>query len=156
MRSKGFNGFEVFGSVKEMFFDRDAVINAISTGDRRRLSKAGAFIRRRARSMLRFRKRSASPGQPPSVRSRDSFSTLRNVLFALGDDQQSVVVGPRAVPSLRLRKASTSYVPALLEFGGTAEVRGRRCRYAAFPFMQPALEAEVQAGTIGSLWVNRG
>ena len=147
--------FTLSADVKDMFFDRERVLKQIRQEDARRLSKAGAYIRQRAITSMRRRKRSARPGSPPSVHSRDAFASLRNILFALSSDWESVVIGPRGIPSMRLRGASVATVPELMEKGGAARVRGRRVRYAKFPFMRPALEKEVAAGTIGSLWVNR-
>ena len=134
------------------FFDRDAVIKAMDAKSRRALSKAGAFLRRRARSSLRRRKKASIPPNPPSVHSSDSFATLKNILFAYDRDAQTVVVGP-----VRTKQATIT-APALHEFGGATIIktkagRGRpstrrRARYPKRPFMGPALQAELTAGTI--------
>lgn len=180
--------FNIHASAKDLFFDRARVINAISAENHKRLSKAGAFIRQRARTaILRRRKRVSKPGEPPSVRSRDSFANLRNILFFLSKDWESVVIGPRVVPSARLKRSNRRTVPELLEKGGTSMVtktrltgggsssnegvwlygdrKGERwkdaeklhymARYQPRPFMGPALDAEIKAGSIGNLWVTR-
>lgn len=180
--------FNIHASAKDLFFDRARVINAISAENHKRLAKAGAFIRRRARTaILRRRKRTSRPGEPPSVYSRDTFATLRNILFFLSKDWESVVVGPRVVPSRRLRRSNRRTVPELLEKGGVsmvtktlvsgggksglpeawvygdrrsgklkgAETMQYMAQYEPRPFMGPALEAEIKAGTIGNLWITR-
>jgi hypothetical protein len=62
--------------MKDFFFDRQSVIDRMTKANRRALSKVGAFIRRRARSSLRRRKRRSQPGSPPSVHSRDSVAAV--------------------------------------------------------------------------------
>jgi len=82
--------------MKDFFFDRQAVIERMSRANHKALVKAGAFIRRRARSSLRRRKRISPAGGPPSVHSQDPIATLRNILFAYDTQQESLVVGSRA------------------------------------------------------------
>jgi len=145
--------------VKKMFFDRKAVQDQIGKKNAKALSKAGAFVQRRARSSLRRRKGISSPGSPPSVHSTDRVATLKNILFAYDQRTQSVVIGPL------LLNGSAGSVPALHEFGGRVTVRprmGRRGRqrqptvrtasYPPRPFMGPALAAE--APKFPSLWVS--
>lgn len=156
----------------DLFFDRPAVVNAVDRAERRALSKVGAFIRRRARSSLRFRKRVSLPGETPSVHTRDKAASLKNILFAFQPQTHSVLIGP-----VGLGENQGATVPQRIEFGGVWEVleeqwkhtknadrwfsvsgrrradprkryRSRRIEYAARPFMGPALEAEVAAGTI--------
>lgn len=134
-----------------MFFDRPAVIKRVKDGTKSVLSKAGAFVRRRAKSSIRKRKRSAEAGNAPSSRT----GRLRDLIY-FGYDAitQSVVIGP-----LLFRKR-TPTVPLLLEIGGeitTTEERyvrdgdegrltkmppGTKLTYAKFPYMQPAWDAE--------------
>lgn len=118
-----------------MFFDRPGVIKHVKDGTKSALSKAGAFIRTRARSLIRPRKRAAKPGQPPSSHE----GTLRRLIFFGYDtNTESVVVGPK------LSKGSNPTVPHLLEFGGvTKHWKSKRpAKYHAFPYMKPALELE--------------
>jgi hypothetical protein len=152
--------------MKEFFFDKQVVRDRMSKANRRALSKAGAFIRRRARSSLRRRKKPSPAGQPPSVHTSDRVATLKNILFAYEPEHESLVVGP-----VRLNQSTfmgpvlgSSTVPQVHEFGSTIKVRetkvGKRWRmgakrgkpnqpvrvrsaqYPARPFMGPALEAE--------------
>ncbi|MEQ8785135.1 MAG: hypothetical protein RIC55_02515 [Pirellulaceae bacterium] len=136
----------------QAFFDRQKVQARVDRAERRVLSRAGAFIRRRARSSIRRRKRTASPGQPPSAHSTDRAATLKNILFAYEEQSQSVVIGPVKL------NGQKGHVPRLLEEGGTATIERRRgkqrvrvvAHYHAFPFMGPALEAE--APKFPDLW----
>jgi hypothetical protein len=112
-------------AIKDWFFDREAVQKAVERGNLRALAKAGAFIRRRARSSLRRRQKPSSPGTPPSVHSRDSFATLKNILFGLEPQRQAVIIGP---VGLGARSSNTTVapvsgtVPNVLEFGGQVSV----------------------------------
>lgn len=152
------------GDFKRGFFDRPAVQNAVDKAIRKALSRAGAFVRTRARSSLRRRKKASQPGSPPSVHSRDVYATLKNVLFSYDAAKKSVVVG---MPLLNGRPRSGTTVPELHEEGGTAGVvevqlsggkwvaksygkrwgenrphRTRQARYPQRPTMGPALKAE--------------
>lgn len=144
--------FNVSLDIKDMFFDRQKVLVAVSKENAKKLSKAGAFIRQRAKTKLRRRKNAAAAGQPPSVHSRDRRANLKFILFGLNADWESVVIGPVGLQTKRLRDASAQTVPELMEFGGTARVKDKRVRYSAHPFMGPSLEEEAKAGTIGDLW----
>jgi hypothetical protein len=157
--------------LKQYFFDRDAVMARIEKSRLAMLSRAGAFVRRAARSSLRRRKRISSPGSPPSVHSKDDYASLKNILFAYDPARDSVIVGPLG---LRSRNNVTivsvsGAVPGTLEHGGPIGVReietspgkwlelwGRARRWhsgkpqrtrivnvQARPFMRPALEANV-------------
>src|SRR5574343_208374 len=128
------NGMSVSLEIKDMFFDRQKVIDEVSAENRRKLSKAGAFVRTRARSKLRRRKKASAPGQPPSVHSRDSRATLKFILFGLSEDKQSVVIGPVGLPSMRLRDSSASTIPELMEQGGTSVVDDKRAKYPTRAF----------------------
>jgi hypothetical protein len=163
-------------SIKEMFFDGLEVQKRLDKAAIKELSKIGAFIRRRARSLLRRRKRPSEPGEPPSVHSSDKTASLKNILFGLDRRSQSVVVGP-----VGLRKKDGQTIPGLLEFGGSLSLlqeqhkrpkndeqlwydyhapqrpwkryRTKHATYERRPFMEPALAAEVEAGTIRDVWV---
>jgi hypothetical protein len=98
---------------KKMFFDRQAVIDAIGRANVVVLSRAGAFIQRRAKSSIRKRKRVSLPGEPPS----SHVGTLRNLIyFGFDTGTRSVVVGPTPVGAI-------SVVPPTLEYGGPSVVR---------------------------------
>jgi len=139
--------------IKQLFFDRPKVKRAVDRGKRQALSRAGAFIRRRARSSIRKRKRASRPGQPPS-----SHTGLlrRFILFGYDRIRDSVVVGPVGFKRSR--------APNVLEFGGRTTVetrprkgRGRRkqkrvVRIASRPYMRPALEKE--KSNLPAVWRN--
>jgi len=125
-------------NVRQMFFDRKAVRSAVDRTARRVLSKFGAFVRRGAKSSIRKRKRTSSPGEPPS-----SHTGLLKKFIFFGYDRgrRSVVIGPA-----RLNQA-VGDAPAALEYGGASTVveglrnrrRKRRIRIAARPFMGRAM-----------------
>jgi len=138
---------------KNSFFDRAAVLKKLEAGRRQALSKAGAFVRKSARDLLRYREDPSPPGKPPSVhrtmtrpgkptrsgkpRKTQGVSPLREfVFFAYDEASKTCVVGPA-----RLNKPGNA--PSALEYGGTAVVRrdGRdvTVRIAARPYMAPAL-----------------
>jgi hypothetical protein len=146
---------------KQMFFDRQAVIDAVGKANARNLSRAGSFIRRGARSSLRRRKRASTPGSPPSVHSRDPVASLKNIWFVFDPQSRSVIVGPVKLNGpVRLSGSNRTTVPALQELGGVAVVtdgprRRRRERLATYPkrpFMGPAMQRELPKFT--GLWAN--
>ena len=121
---------------KTMFFDRKKVVDATDRASRRVLSRFGAFVRQRARTSIRRRKGTSTPGSPP----HSHTGLLRRLIFFGYDTRRrSVVIGPTALNS-------ASEAPELLEHGGTTTLtRGGkrvRARYRPRPFMGPALEAE--------------
>ena len=122
--------------VKKLFFDRKRVIDAVGRAQRQQLSKAGAFVRRRARSSIRRRKKISAPGSAPS-----SHTGLlkRNIFFAYEPKRASVIIGP-----VRLNKPGRA--PRILELGGQVrrKVRSKRrtLSYQPRPYMGPALVAE--------------
>jgi hypothetical protein len=105
--------------VLQFFFDRPEVISRLDRATLKALSKAGAFTRTRARSLLRRRKRASKAGEAPSVHSRDQFVTLRNILFAF-DGVDSVIIGP---VGLNQRFASAQDSQEVDEFTEQAEIR---------------------------------
>lgn len=104
---------------KSSFFDRQAVIDAVGPVVAKALSKAGAFVRRRARSSLRKRKAASTPGSPPSVHTNDQYATLRNIHFQFSRERMSVVIGP-----IKLNNR-TGLVPGLMEHGGTVSLNDK-------------------------------
>lgn len=101
--------------IKDFFFDADKVVKALSKAERKALSQAGAFVRTSARGSLRRRKKPSSPGQTPSVHSKDKNRTLKKILFGYDPTAHSVIVGP-----VGFGKAEA---PHALEVGGTSTVR---------------------------------
>lgn len=170
--------------VKDRFFDRQQVVEMIGRANVRKLSRIGAFVSRRAMTDIlrrgpsrrkRGRRPSARAGQPPYVWSNNSFASLRNILFGLSSDNNSVVIGPRLVPSMKRLMVSSSAqtLPELLTKGGTNRVpqwsndgevwemghsaqaafhRTVTAHYNPHPFMGPALDREIAAGTVTDVW----
>jgi len=141
--------------VTRLFFDRPKVRRGVDRAKRRALSRAGAFIRQRARTSIRKRKGAAPPGKPP--RSHEG-SLRRLILFGFDRASDSVVVGP-----VKLNKPGEA--PSVLELGGRTTVTRRRTRkdgkrvieskrvrIAARPYMGPALKKELP--NIPKAWAN--
>lgn len=145
------------------------------------LHKIGAYLRRRARTSLRRRKRVSQPGERPSVHSTDDTVSLKHIAFVVAPDDTQVLCGPiRLNQRNMVVDVGSQTVPQILEFGGTVRIheearkdgrpwagdvvwgrrdmrrgakpwkkyRVRNARYQPRPFMGPALEAEIRAGTI--------
>lgn len=132
-------------AAKLNFFDKKKVLLAVGKARVQALSKAGAFVRTRARSSIRKRKKVSAPGKPPSSHK----GLLKQFLFfAYDEGSKSVVIGPARIRNNR--------APEALEYGGTATVfsHGKRvpARIRARPFMHPALAAE--APNFAGLWAN--
>jgi len=121
-----------------LFFDRQAVISKVDAATRRVLSRFGAFVRQRAKSSIRKRRKPAPPGFPPS-----SHTGLlkKFIFFGYDTGRKSVVIGPA-----KLGGKGRGQAPSLLEYGGgmTLNRRGksRRVNYQARPYMGPAFEKE--------------
>jgi hypothetical protein len=155
------------------FFDSEAVIKAMDAKSRKALGKIGAYVRRTAKSSLKYRDGPSTPGTPPhvhrgamvrhtknkktgAVKTR-GVSPLRELwFFGVDLNTMSVVVGPAI-----FRKVNT--VPMSLERGGQIEItlrqrgphgksiRERRVvRIAARPTAEPAKEANL--GMMAAAW----
>lgn len=120
--------------IKDWFFTSKRVVAAVDRERRKILSAAGAFIRQRARSLIRRRKKPSAPGKPPSSHT----GRLRGgIMFGFDPQTASVVVGPIGF--------GNSQAPAALELGGTSrDARGQAHQYKARPFMRPAFDEEVR------------
>lgn len=130
--------------------DTPRVMSALSKGENRTLFKAGGFLRKTARSLIRRRKKISAPGQPPSTQTGYLKEAIR---FDVEKNRRTVVIGP--VP---LNRSNDQHqLPATtLEFGGrvasriTTSRHGKKktkkrvvMRYQARPFMGPALETTI-------------
>lgn len=176
--------FSVTMNMKQAFFDRQAVINAVDRVEHRAMSKGLAFIRTRARrDVLRKRKKVSSPGSPPSVRTSHPVANLRNIWFAYDKRRSSGVVGPLKLNQVNMTARGNRPVPSILEFGGTVSIqeqqwkssrsdrwfrrdgrsrrnnsgmryRTRAAQYKPRPFMSVAMEKEIAAGNVLSAWAN--
>lgn len=145
---------------QKFFFDTKLVAESMDKATRTVLSKFGAFVRRRARSSMRRKKKISQAGQPPAAHT----GRLKELIFFAADlPNQSVVIGPVAL------NGDGGQVPSLLEYGGEIKRSlnaignrvGRRSRnaaktvvmhYTARPSMHPALEEEEK--NLPPLWTN--
>ncbi|MEL6896243.1 MAG: hypothetical protein AAFP90_09090 [Planctomycetota bacterium] len=117
--------------------NRPTITQMMDRKTRRALIRAGAFVRRRARSQLRRRKRVSRPGQPPSVHSRDKFATLKNILFAFDERSFAVIVGPREIGRRYPNILPGETVGEVQEVGGRMivfEIQQSRGRWLAVSF----------------------
>jgi len=125
-------------SLKGRFFDRPRVLRAVGRGERRALSRFGAFVRRRDQTSQRRRRAVSRPGEPPSAH----VGLVREqTYFAYDPAARSVVIGPAL-----LRRADGRTL-RLLEHGGETTIiyRGRRVRavYRPRPHTGPAFATEL-------------
>lgn len=169
--------FNLTMDVTRAFGESAKITDAAEKAHVRALKRFGAFLRTRARRSLRRRKKPSQPGRPPSVHSRDRVATIKNILFALGPGNRSVVTGPVRLNQKQFLggQLQSGIVPQLMEHGGTAGFRekrvgsmwvsvGRRkpredqptrvrmATYKARPFMGPALEEETSGGAHPRIW----
>lgn len=156
-------------AAKAGFFDRAKVMNALSKAERKVFSKAGAYVRQRAKSSLRYRRRPSAAGTPPSVHrsfmrkrtnkrtgatiSRPASPLKELIYFSWDHFTRTTVIGPIVFNSKT--GLSGPRVLRTLEYGGPSTVvrhRGRTVRVTikARPFMRPALAAELP--NIPRLW----
>lgn len=170
------DGFNMTMRATDFFVDRPLVKQLLKAANAEALPKIGAYLSRRARSMLRRRKRVSGPGEIPSVHSQDDFASLKNILFAVAADANSVLCGPVKLNQRNMvADVGSQTVPQIMEFGGVVSIheqaylrsevwrrrdlrynpkpykykyRVRRASYEPRPFMGPALQAEIDAGTI--------
>lgn len=144
-------------NVKDFFLDRIKVATALEKGEKRALSKAGAYIRRADQTSIRYRKKSSEAGSPPSAHKSQGFtrerknkktgkvsrqpkSPLRELIyFAWDPGTKSVVIGPVIFKG---SKVGGGIAPRLIEEGGTGPgvSDGRKVmkRYKARPHTGPA------------------
>jgi hypothetical protein len=150
--------------IKELFFDRLAVIERIGKDRARFLRNAGRYIQRTARNSMERKGKARKPpknmngrayqkwleeidrqpsspaGQPPYVHSDDPVRTLKNILFAFNTANQSVIVGPVGLRHKYLRGQGGIIPPELHEFGGSTVIP----------------EKQVTFPNGGRKWVRRG
>ena len=130
--------------ITKLFFDKKAVRDKVDAGTRRVLSKFGAFVRRTARSSIRKRKKTSSPGSPPS-----SHTGLLKKFIFFGYDprKDSVVIGP-----VRLTQKGRGEAPSLLEYGGSTKVEHREKRKRAKVRPRPFMGRAMRETPIAPLW----
>jgi hypothetical protein len=167
----------VSATLQKAYFDRQKVIKQLGRKKANALKRAGAFIRRRARSSLRpapkRARREKRSGLPPRIRAKGSRASLKNIQYGLADDRESIVIGPVLLPNRKPKGSSAATVPELLTKGGTARLdaysnggdvwnlgtnpqaahrRTVNATYDPHPFMGPALDKERAAGTLDAIW----
>jgi hypothetical protein len=128
-------------TAKAKFFDPKKIKDPAERAGLSMLAKFGAYVRRRAKSSIRKRKKVSEPGMPPS----SHLGQLKDFLFFFVEkEQKNVVVGP-----ILLGKGDGT-APRLLEHGGDVMRRrakqkhDQRYHYSERPFMQPAFDAEIE------------
>lgn len=141
--------------IKKFFFDRIKVANALEAAEKKVLSKFGAFVRRADQTSLRYRKKIAEPGAPPSAHKSEGFTRLKKnkktgvvsrqpksplrdlIFFGWDPTTKSVVIGP--VP---FRNSKVGPAARTIEEGGTGPglSDGKRVmkRYHPHPHTGPA------------------
>lgn len=144
-------------AAKRNFFDREKVTRAVDRATHRVLSRFGAFVRTRARTSIRYRKKSSRPGAPPhghrtmmrmkkdrkGQQKPQMVSPLREfIFFAYDESRKSVVIGPAL-----LNARGGAQVLKSLEYGGPSVIfdgkKRKRVMIKARPFMRPARDAEM-------------
>ncbi len=138
--------------VKTQFFTQQKVKDQLDPATRQRLTKFGAFVRRRAKSSLKYAAGEAAPGRPPHVHYSGSFVVRRKVkgitqkqqasplreltFFSYERTTKSVVIGPAI-------GGSRSGAPRTIEEGGQARIDGRTVHVRPRPWVRPAFELEL-------------
>ena len=137
--------------IKSQFFTAKGVADGLDAGTRKSLTKFGAYVRRRAKSSLKYKDGPAPPGQPPHVHRSATFkrkkgkggkkpqpvSPLRELIFFSYDrERKSVIIGPAI-------GGSRSGAPRTLEESGQAKINGKTVFVRARPTMRPAFEIEL-------------
>lgn len=119
-------------AIKKTFFNAAEVLAAADAGTVKALSKMGAFVRRKQKSLVRYRKKVSQPGEPPSAHRSERFtqtkvnrkgesktqssSPFREMIFFGYDARtRSVVEGPA---QFFKQQATGKTVPETLEQGG--------------------------------------
>lgn len=158
----------------KQFFDRDAVMSAVGTAQRRAMAQSGNYVMKAARNSIRNASKkspvSAADGKSPP---KSQTGLLKeHIYFAYDASTGGIVVGPSKL------NAKGRDVPKVLEYGGDTEIyepagqfvtgasgkteklekgRNKKITMAARPFMQPALTRS--ADKLKKIWagsVKRG
>lgn len=135
------------------FFDAALVEAEADNWGVRFCSRFGAFTRRKAKGLIRRKRKPSKPGQPPA----SHVGLLRDhIYFAKHPDERiGVIVGPALTRGAAKNRPTNGTVPQVLEEGGTVEViRDKKPRTATIqprPYMAPAFADTVEKmGTIGA------
>lgn len=141
-----------FEKIKGNFFDREVIAKAMDAATKKALSKFGAFVRTRARTSIRKRKKASSPGSPPN----SHVGLLKKFLFFSWDaSTRTVVIGPARLDSTvdpaSLSALEYGEASSIEELQGKQLVR-RTITIKARPFMGPAFRAELPG--LAERWKN--
>jgi hypothetical protein len=113
----------------DIHLDADKLQNRVDRGTDQALHTVGENVRQSARSSLRVSQQISSPGQPPSIHSRDPRRSLLNIQFAVEEEEpKRVYIGPIALASRSTGYRGRQTVPELLEQGGSVTVQLRSGR----------------------------
>lgn len=107
---------------RALFFDRDKVTSALSEKEQKVLSRAGRFVQRKARGMIKKRKKPSKPGSSPT---RQSERYYNSILFHADLKARSVQIGPVKLNNVFFGgdgQPVTGPVPEVLEEGGVIQV----------------------------------
>lgn len=136
------------------FFDQALVAATVETWGVRFCARFGAFTRRKAKGLIRQKRKTSAPGQPPA----SHVGLLRDhIYFAKHPTEKiGVIVGPALTRGAAKSRPVNGTVPQVLEEGGTVEItRDNKPRTATIkprPYMAPAFADTV--GKMGSLGSN--
>lgn len=175
---------ELTTEMKNFFFDRKRVKDAMDKATRVALVRSLAFVRKVQRNSIRRNKKISEPGKPPRSHSTRPVESVKNILFAYDEQTKSGIVGMVKINGRRAKVNSNQELPDLLEFGGPMRIeevswdaitwrspsprrirklrkdypnvqyRRRAARMRARPSAGPALERANAAGMILSPWAN--
>lgn len=134
----------VMVSMKEFFFDRDAVRSKLTKKRHSALLNAGSFTRKVARNSLRRRKAPSQPGQPPHVHTRSSEVTLKNVQFSFDLNTEETIVGPVGLVD---HITGDGAIPGILERGAMISHENARRRKRKIGFSGEVAIDEKRKGT---------
>jgi hypothetical protein len=164
-------------SVKELFFDRQKIIDKTTRATRKILSKFGAFVRTRSKSSIKKAKKSSVVGSPPKGK---VGKLKKSILFSFDPSTESVVIGPINLDTQYINnngKPVSGNAASVLESGGKiqvmeglikdywkriniraknqqqySEIRVRTVSIGPRPFMGPAFQSELVK--MPSMWKN--
>jgi hypothetical protein len=163
-------------AAKKQFFDRAKVLRAMDRAQHRALSKAGAYVRQRARTSIRRPRQASLADLSPEQRAAYERAVLLAARRGLPRPKRPLAASrpgepPRTPTGILKRSIVFVYdgarktvligpyalnkgtgAPRTLEYGGTTRIeRGdgsRTVTIAPRPYMRPALAAEIAAGKI--------
>lgn len=141
----GSGGGNDFVKVKELFFDRQAVMTAMDKAVIKNLNKFGGYVRRAAQNSIVHKGGYSQPGHAPHSH---TDVLKRNIFYYADLSNQSVIIGP-----VKLGKKYSDVLP-ILEYGGATMRRGKPAHYEARPFMQPAFERAKTRKATKDIWQN--